>query len=524
MIKKKLLAFILCGITAAALMTGCGNELDISDNSSPDGSSVADDSGSQTATDALTPPENVDIANFTAPEKGDQIVEINFKDYGTVKFRLFPEYASMGVENFVGLANDGFYDGLTFHRVIQDFMIQGGDPLGTGQGGKSLWGSSFDGGTDSHLIHLPGAVAYANSGTTASNSSQFYIVTGSEAPEEMFAYYEQNGLLFSDNAKELYEQYGGTPFLDGNYTVFGQVIDGLDIIYQIQYTATNANDKPLDDVIMESVRVTEYNGEEIRWHIEDYTDFDNPADHDIVNFTEPEIGDKIINMNIKDYGTVKFRLFPEYLSEASENFIELAEQGYYDGLTFHRVINNFMIQGGDPKGDGTGGECIWGEKFDGGTYYNLVHVAGALAYANSGATSTDGSQFYIVTGEECNDAYFDELKAYGYSYSDKITEAYSKAGYGYPFLDGNYTVFGQVIDGLDVVFEVQKTETDSSDKPVEDVIIESITVEEYDGSDVKWFISDYDGTATDDTESDSEDTDNSDTESNGEEDTDTAAE
>lgn len=521
MIMKKLLAFILCGITATALMTSCGNELNITDNSEPavsDGSS-AGDNGSQTATEALTPPENVDIANFTAPEKGDKIVELTFKDYGTVKFRLFPEYAEMGVENFTGLANDGFYDGLTFHRIIKDFMIQGGDPLGTGQGGKSLWGSSFDGGTDSHLIHLPGAVAYANSGTTASNSSQFYIVTGSETPEDMFTYYEQKGILFSDNAKELYKQYGGTPFLDGKYTVFGQVFDGLDIIYQIQCTATDSSDKPLDDVIIESVRVTEYNGEELKWHISDYTDFDDPTAHDIVNFTEPEIGDEIIKMNIKDYGEVKIRLFPEYLSQASENFIELTKQGYYDGLTFHRVINDFMIQGGDPLGNGTGGECVWGDKFDGGKYFNLVHVAGALAYANSGDTSTNGSQFYIVTGEECNDAYFEELKAYGYSYSDKITDAYKNAGYGYPFLDGGYTVFGQVIDGLDVIFEVQKTETDDSDKPLNDVIIESMTVEEYDGSDIKWFISDYDGADTDNTDADIETTEN-----NGDDNTESSAE
>ncbi len=522
MIMKKLLAFILCGITTAALVTGCGNKLDISDNSgepTASNGSSAGDSGSQTATEAPTPPENVDIANFTAPKKGDKIIELTFKDYGTVKFRLFPEYAEMGVENFTGLANDGFYDGLTFHRVIKDFMIQGGDPLGTGQGGKSLWGSSFDGGTDAHLIHLPGAVAYANSGTTSSNSSQFYIVTGSEVTDEMLSYYEQKGILFSDNSKEMYKQYGGTPFLDGNYTVFGQVFDGLDIIYQIQCTATDAKDKPLDDVIMESVRVTEYNDEELKWYISDYTDFDDPTAHDVANFTEPEIGDEIIKMNIKDYGEVKIRLFPEYLSDASENFIELAKQGYYDGLTFHRVINDFMIQGGDPNGDGTGGESANGGKFDGGKYFNLVHVAGALAYANSGDTSTNGSQFYIVTGEECNDDYFTELEAYGKSFSDKVKDAYKNAGYGYPFLDGNYTVFGQVIDGLDVVFEVQKTETGAEDKPVKDVIIESVTVEEYDGSDIKWFISDYDNAGTD-----GEDTDNSDTENNSEDNTEPTAE
>ena len=87
-----------------------------------------------------------------------------------------------------------------------------------------------------------------------------------------------------------------------------------------------------------------------------------------------------------------------YRPGTCENFLTHAKDGYYDGLPFHRVIEDFMIQGGDPKGDGTGGESIWGGKFDGGVDDSLIHVRGAVAYANSGGTDTDGSQFYIVTG------------------------------------------------------------------------------------------------------------------------------
>ena len=103
-------------------------------------------------------------------------------------------------------------------------------------------------------------------------------------------------------------------------------------------------------------------------------------------------------MTIKDYGDIKIKLFPEEAEKGVENFTGLAKDGYYDNLIFHRVINDFMIQGGDPLGNGTGGESIWGDKFDGGTSENLIHTAGAVAYANSGSTSTNGSQFYIVTG------------------------------------------------------------------------------------------------------------------------------
>lgn len=509
MFKMKLLSVILCGITAAALMTGCGKELKFSESSDADTQMSSSESGSSSEKENVTAPENVEIMNYTAPEKGDTIIEMEIKDYGTVKFRLFPEYADKGAENFIGLANDGYYDGLTFHRVISDFMIQGGDPLGTGQGGKSLWGSSFDGGTDPHLIHVAGAVAYANSGSTASNGSQFYIVTGEQGlTDDAFSYYENYGYYFSENAKEAYKQNGGTPLLDGGYTVFGQVFEGLDIIYQIQYTATNASDKPFDDVIIDSVRAVEYNGEELKWHLSDY-DYDDPTTHEVANFTSPEVGDEIINMNIKDYGEVKIRVFPEYLSDASENFIELAKQGYYDGLTFHRVINDFMIQGGDPNGNGTGGASVWGDKFDGGKYFNLIHAAGAVAYANSGSTATNGSQFFIVTGEVCNDETLEQFEASGQTFTDSAKEVYKTVG-GYPYLDGNYTVFGQVIDGLDIIFEIQNVETDDSDKPVEDVIIESMTVEEYDGSEINWYVSGNDNTGSDtgtETSSDDESSD-----------------
>lgn len=498
---KKLLALILCGITAASAFTACGKE-------------IAPSSGNPSSDSSVTvPAENVEIANFTAPQNGDTIIEMTIKDYGTVKFRLFPEYAEMGVENFKQLAESGYYDGLTFHRIIKDFMIQGGDPNGTGTGGASIWGGEFDGGTDPHLIHVPGALAYANSGSTATNGSQFYIVTGENITDDTFTLYENYGRTFTDNQKAIYKQVGGTPFLDGSYTVFGQVIDGLDVVYRVQYAATDANDKPfLEDVVIESVKVSQYNGEEIKWYISDY-DYDDPADDVPVNFTAPNEGDDIVVMDIKDYGTVKFRLFPEYAPKGVENFVELAKSGYYDGLTFHRIISDFMIQGGDPLGNGMGGESTWGGSFDGGTYYNLIHAAGAVSYANSGSTDTNGSQFFIVTGEVFDDAGYESLAANGYSVRKGTKNIYSIVG-GTPHLDGGYTVFGQVIDGLDIVFEIQNVETDASSKPLDDVIINSVTIEKYDGSDLKWYISDYDKKDSSDDSDETSDTpseDNTDT-------------
>ncbi|WP_455529214.1 peptidylprolyl isomerase, partial [Ruminococcus sp.] len=184
-------------------------------------------------------------------------------------------------------------------------------------------------------------------------------------------------------------------------------------------------------------------------------------------------------------------LFPEYAEKGVENFITLAERGYYDGLTFHRVIKDFMIQGGDPKGDGTGGESALEKGFDDhDTDPHLIHAAGAVAYANSGSTASNGSQFYIVTGEVYDKDQIDQLRAGGYTFTDNEAEVYSTYG-GAPWLDGGYTIFGQVYDGLDVVFKIQEAETGSNDKPTEDVIIEKITITDYSGGDVHWNIKDY---------------------------------
>lgn len=220
----------------------------------------------------------------------------------------------------------------------------------------------------------------------------------------------------------------------------------------------------------------------------------------ILNYTAPAEGEEIVVIKVKDYGEIKIRLFPELLPEACENFTTLAKDGYYDELIFHRVIEGFMIQGGDPKGDGTGGESCWGGKFEGGVTEQLIHVPGALAYANSGATSTNGSQFYIVTGEAMTQEDLDYYESdefasamnlkYDIHYTKEAEGLYAEHG-GAPHLDGGYTVFGQVIDGLDVVYAISQVPVNGSSKPAQAVYMESVTVESYDGSEIRWYKSDY---------------------------------
>ena len=144
-------------------------------------------------------------------------------NHGPIHVELFPDDAPKTVDNFVKLVNDGFYDRVIFHRVIPDFMIQGGDPTGTGSGGP---GYSFEDEFNDHKVER-GALAMANAGPNT-NGSQFFIVTTEAAP-----------------------------WLDGKHTVFGRVTQGMDVVDTISELPRDARDKPHDDVVMESVTVSD---------------------------------------------------------------------------------------------------------------------------------------------------------------------------------------------------------------------------------------------------------------------------
>ncbi len=171
-------------------------------------------------------------------------------------------------------------------------------------------------------------------------------------------------------------------------------------------------------------------------------------------------------------GDIKIQLFEKQAPMTVENFVRLAEKGYYDGVIFHRVIKDFMIQGGDPKGDGTGGESIWGHPFEDEFSSQLFNFRGALSMANSGP-STNGSQFFIVQNQNMPKRYTRDMREAGYP--QEVIKRYKQGGT--PWLDFHHTVFGQVIDGIDVVDAIAKVATNNMDKPNDDVVIEGITIE-----------------------------------------------
>ncbi|HBK0439932.1 TPA: peptidylprolyl isomerase [Listeria monocytogenes] len=170
---------------------------------------------------------------------------------GTIRIKLFPEIAPKTVENFVTHSKNGYYDGLIFHRVIPEFMIQGGDPDGRGTGGESIWGESFEDEFSTEAFNLRGALSMANAGPNT-NGSQFFIVQKPDMPADMLGQMEQAG--FPVEIIEAYKQ-GGTPWLDGRHTVFGHVIEGMDVVDEIANLPTGKQDKPVNDVVIEKINI-----------------------------------------------------------------------------------------------------------------------------------------------------------------------------------------------------------------------------------------------------------------------------
>ena len=172
--------------------------------------------------------EDMSGEQLKGPEVGEEVAIIT-TNQGEIKVRFFPEVAPKAVENFKTHSKDGYYEGVGFHRIIKDFMIQGGDPDGTGRGGESIWGAPFEDEFNSDYKHLKGTLSMANAGP-GTNGSQFFIV------------HAENG----------------TPHLNGAHTVFGQVYEGMDVVDLIANLQVDRNDMPGEPVVMEKIEIVEF--------------------------------------------------------------------------------------------------------------------------------------------------------------------------------------------------------------------------------------------------------------------------
>ena len=220
-----------------------------------------------------------DIAGFTeqlaTPKNGEQIAVFE-TTAGTFKVRLFPNNAPETVTNFTNLIRSGYYDGISFHRVIDGFMVQTGDPTGTGTGGSTFTGAELPDENDNGLYHFKYAVSMANTGMPNSGSSQFFVVQS----DKVFAGQDESGkvneftvdqlitqLNYDEGVAHFYNMFGGTPTLDAEarkgsgvpaHTVFGQVFDGVEVIDAIAAVETDENDKPVEDVIITKAYVKDF--------------------------------------------------------------------------------------------------------------------------------------------------------------------------------------------------------------------------------------------------------------------------
>ena len=264
--KSRILTILLAGVL---MLAGCAGGQQAT--TPPAQATPEEPTPAQDVAEPTPPPEPGDpseLIQTQPPQPGDPIAVME-TNMGTVRIRLFPQYAPVTVENFIGLAEQGAYDGLIFHRVINNFMIQGGCPEGTGRGGMSIFLDEdgepmpFQDEPSDYLWNFRGALSMANAGPNT-NRSQFFIVQDSGSmPQNMIDAMREFG--YPESAIAHYDSYGGTPHLDGNFlgsqslhTVFGHVIEGMDIVDAIAAVpvVNPMNDhRPIDDVVLISVTI-----------------------------------------------------------------------------------------------------------------------------------------------------------------------------------------------------------------------------------------------------------------------------
>lgn len=201
------------------------------------------------------------LLNITMASCNKETYILLTTEFGEMKIKLHDE-TPQHRDNFIKLVEEGYFDGLLFHRVISEFMIQGGDPQSRGASAQTPLGSGGPGYTipaefNQNLIHKKGSLSAARTSDQinpkkASSGSQFYIVQGKIVSDQELNQMESRlGIKYTEEQRNAYKTLGGTPFLDMNYTVFGEVVEGLDVIDKIAAVRTNSSDRPLNDVIMQ---------------------------------------------------------------------------------------------------------------------------------------------------------------------------------------------------------------------------------------------------------------------------------
>lgn len=298
--------------------------------------------------------------------------KIEIENYGTIELELYGKEAPLTVDNFAFLANIGFYNGLTFHRIIEGFMMQGGgyDESGEEHRAYTLTGEFAQNGIENRILHERGVISMARATPPNSASCEFFIM------------------------------HEDAPHLDGSYAAFGRVTKGIEIVDKVCTDARPINSNGAIDLderpVIKSIMV-------------------DP----VLTATHTA------KIEIANYGTIELELYGNDAPITVANFEKLANSGFYEGLTFHRIIKGFMMQGGGYEADGThkDADTIKGEFKLNGVKNPVLHRRGVISMARSSENDSASSQFFIM---------------------------HQNASH----LDSSYAGFGRVINGIDIVDKI----------------------------------------------------------------------
>lgn len=334
-------------------------------------------------------------------------VEMDFGEYGKIVIEVDPSVAPITANNFLSLVNSGFYDGLDIFRAQQGFVIQGGKDDSVKL--TPIKGEFEDNGHKNTLSHTRGVISMARTNDPNSATSQFFITLSDQAAKS----------------------------LDGSYASFGKVVEGMDVVdciaYELLPHAVDSYGFVADEdaIKIVSAKIINYDPDSYDNNRPDLTDVMGTGACEYLETRDIAGRDiKYVEMCIEGYGRLVILLDATTAPITVANFISLVESGFYNGLTFHRIITEFMVQGGDPKADGTGGSEneIEGEFKANGHENDISHKYGVISMARAGGGAsnnygynTASSQFFI-----CN------------------ADASSS-------LDGNYAAFGYVVEGMSVI-------------------------------------------------------------------------
>ena len=416
-------ALILAMMAVLAASIACGGE----DEGAPPAASSATPAPAQ---QPQTPAMQWDAPPAMSIDTAKQYHATLRTSYGDITLELYPREAPVTVNNFVFLARQGYYDGVAFHRIVRGFMVQGGDPTGTGRGGP---GYRF---ADEQVTrdYVRGTLAMANSGPN-SNGSQFFI---------------------------MHQDFDLPPA----YTIFGMVTAGLDILDAIANSPVEIRpggerSLPLERIVIRSIEISETERTTSAAPSDEPPAVSCETPSETSATPQPQEAnmqwDSPPAMSIdteKQYcatlrtthGDITVALYASEAPVTVNNFVFLARQGFYNGVRFHRIIRGFMVQSGDPTGTGRGGP---GYRFA-DEPVTRDYLRGTLAMANAGP-NTNGSQFFIV---------------------------HQDAG-----LPPAYTIFGMVTEGLDTLDAIANSPvgigpSGERSAPEEEILIQSVEITE----------------------------------------------